>query len=106
MPEFGEPKFEQKKEMTPEMVGQLIEELHEEYAVFVLDRELQMTEVEYLKMKDIENRLPDLDEYEEGVLTEEVVMATVFLSEFLSEKLGEMEEYFKEHGNQWADMTS
>lgn len=82
------------------------EALHEEYAVVVLDRELQMTEVEYLKMVDIQNRLPNFDNYEEGTLSEEVVFACVNLSVLVSERIGEMEKYFKEHGDQWNDMTS
>lgn len=102
MPEFGGPKFEQKKEVTLEM----IEALHEEYAVFALDRELQMTEVEYLKMVDIQNRLPSLDGYEEGMFSEEVILAQLLLSEVFSDRLREMEKYFKEHGDKWNEMTS
>ncbi len=108
MPEFGQSSFEQKKEVkvTAEKMGEMIEALHEEYAVFALDRELQMTEVEYLKMMDIKNRIPDLDECEQETLGGELILNASLLSDIVNTSLSEMEEYFKTHGDQWRDMTS
>lgn len=106
MPEFGEPSFEPKKEVTAEKMTGMIEALHEEYAVFALDRELQMTEVEYLKMMDIKNRIPDLDECEEGTLSEVAILSASFLTTVVSASLEEMEEYFKTHGDRWNEMTN
>lgn len=110
MSEFGEPKPEQGKETAVERMSEVmkasLEVLKEEYDVLALDRELQMTEGEYLKMVDIKNRIPSLDEYEEGTLSEEVILAQLFLSMIVSESLGEMEAYYTEHGNKWNEMTS
>lgn len=106
MPEFGTPSFEQKKVVTAEKMTEMIEALHEEYAVFALDRELQMTEVEYLKMMDIKNRIPDLDECDQETLGGELILNASLLSGIVTTSLSEMEEYFRENGERWNDMTS
>lgn len=103
---FEKPSFEQKKEVTAEQMGELIAALHEEYAVFAQDRELQMTEVEYLKMADLKKRLPDLDECDQETLDEEMILSASFLETIVNASLAEMEEYFKANGDQWNDMTS
>ncbi len=106
MSEFGTPSFEQKKEVPVEKMTEMIEALHEEYAVFALDRELQMTEVEYLKMMDIKKRIPDLDECDQEALGGELILNASLLSDIVNTSLSEMEEYYRENGERWNDMTS
>lgn len=87
-----------------EQITETINLLNEEYAVLAVDRELGMTEVEYLKMQDIRSRIPDLDKETDEDLSEELILANCQLAILVDTSLDEMEAYREEHG-EWKDMT-
>lgn len=105
MPEQMWPEAQETR-LQPEKIAEILDILQEEYQVLAIDRALQMTEVEYLKMMDIKKRIPDLVGHEEGALNEEVILGQLFLIEVVDVSLSEMEAYFKEQGDQWNDMTT
>lgn len=88
-----------------EHIAEVIDVLNETYAVLAVDRDFEMTEDEYRKMKDIQNRIPDLDGEDTILLGEELILANCQLSHLVNESLQEMEAYLQEH-SQWQDMMS
>lgn len=89
-----------------EILAETLSALEEEYAVLAVDRTLLMTASEYQKMMELKKRIPSLDSYEGSELSEEVVLAQLFLLDVVNSSLEDMETYFSSHNGKWDETIS